>query len=521
MRKTMLKAICLITAALMLAAVIPLNVLAEPVRAVPAGYNEHDFNCVRSFLNATAEDGRSNGRVLSSNYDQWDPNTWGTKDGLPRFRWEQYDGELHLAYLDASGASCRLSGPLLISDCVRLAHIDCADNAIQIFHTENDPELTYLDYSNNSQILRSLDVSTSPKLEYCDCSNNGVQTVDMSSNPELTYLNCSGNMTQSLNVSNNHKLEYLGCAGAYAEEIDTSGCPLLRTLDAAGCYNVSEYDLSNNTLLEYVDLRNNFLTALDVSMLPELIELNVSGNYIEQLDVSHNPALKKLNCGGNSYLTALDVSNCPELMELVCESNEIGQLDVSHNPMLEVLICSRNPLTELDLSQNRLLYALECLYCELGTIDLRSNPELPLNYVRVSGSGTVGYSLLTGTEYDQGRPAFVNAFSTESNFVGWYDAAGELVSENGFMFFFDEASGGLTALFSDGQVPGPQPDLPGDVDGDGEVTVADALLALRASMGLVELNDEQQAAANVDGDEEITVADALLILRASMGLIEL
>ena len=40
-------------------------------------------------------------------------------------------------------------------------------------------------------------------------------------------------------------------------------------------------------------------------------------------------------------------------------------------------------------------------------------------------------------------------------------------------------------------------------------------------MGLVELNDEQQAAANVDGDEEITVADALLILRASMGLLEL
>lgn len=63
--------------------------------------------------------------------------------------------------------------------------------------------------------------------------------------------------------------------------------------------------------------------------------------------------------------------------------------------------------------------------------------------------------------------------------------------------------------------------LPGDVDGDGEVTVADALLALRASMGLVELDEAQQAAANVDGDEEITVADALLILRASMGLLEL
>ena len=40
-----------------------------------------------------------------------------------------------------------------------------------------------------------------------------------------------------------------------------------------------------------------------------------------------------------------------------------------------------------------------------------------------------------------------------------------------------------------GQAPA-QELIPGDVNGDGEVTVADALLALRASMGLIEMNNE-------------------------------
>lgn len=58
----------------------------------------------------------------------------------------------------------------------------------------------------------------------------------------------------------------------------------------------------------------------------------------------------------------------------------------------------------------------------------------------------------------------------------------------------------------------------GDVDGDGEVKAADARLALRASVGLENFNEEQKAAADVDGDGTIKAADARLILRASVGL---
>lgn len=58
----------------------------------------------------------------------------------------------------------------------------------------------------------------------------------------------------------------------------------------------------------------------------------------------------------------------------------------------------------------------------------------------------------------------------------------------------------------------------GDVDGDGFVKAADARLALRASVGLENLNETEKKAADADFDGVIKAADARLILRASVGL---
>lgn len=60
--------------------------------------------------------------------------------------------------------------------------------------------------------------------------------------------------------------------------------------------------------------------------------------------------------------------------------------------------------------------------------------------------------------------------------------------------------------------------VPGDVDGDAEIKASDARSALRASVGLDELNSWGAAAADVDGADSIKAADARNILRASVGL---
>lgn len=61
--------------------------------------------------------------------------------------------------------------------------------------------------------------------------------------------------------------------------------------------------------------------------------------------------------------------------------------------------------------------------------------------------------------------------------------------------------------------------IPGDADGDGAVTVADALSVLRLSMGLVDASGLNEAAADMDGDGSVSVADALLTLRKAIGII--
>ncbi len=68
-----------------------------------------------------------------------------------------------------------------------------------------------------------------------------------------------------------------------------------------------------------------------------------------------------------------------------------------------------------------------------------------------------------------------------------------------------------------------EPDKPtekgllGDVNGDGQVDSADALLILRDSTGLEEFDELQSSLGDVDSDGEITSADALAVLRFSVG----
>ena len=61
---------------------------------------------------------------------------------------------------------------------------------------------------------------------------------------------------------------------------------------------------------------------------------------------------------------------------------------------------------------------------------------------------------------------------------------------------------------------------PGDVDGDGSISSADARLALRRSVGLETYaeNSPEYSACDVDFDGNVSAADARLILRGSVGL---
>ena len=61
--------------------------------------------------------------------------------------------------------------------------------------------------------------------------------------------------------------------------------------------------------------------------------------------------------------------------------------------------------------------------------------------------------------------------------------------------------------------------LMGDANSDGHVDSSDALLALRKSLGMLNLGDAACFAADVNSDGTVNSSDALLILRYSLGII--
>ncbi|MGI6264487.1 MAG: FAD-dependent oxidoreductase [Acutalibacteraceae bacterium] len=107
---------------------------------------------------------------------------------------------------------------------------------------------------------------------------------------------------------------------------------------------------------------------------------------------------------------------------------------------------------------------------------------------------------------------------TGFTFAGWYaDAA----YTDPWDFAADAVSAD-TVLYAKWE-PEEEPPVPvilyGDVDDSGEITAADALMALQAATGKIALDDGQTLRADVDGAPGVTAADALLILQRATGKI--
>ena len=80
--------------------------------------------------------------------------------------------------------------------------------------------------------------------------------------------------------------------------------------------------------------------------------------------------------------------------------------------------------------------------------------------------------------------------------------------------FFDLASEG-----SEGEEPMP-PRASGDADGDGEITVLDALMVVRHAMGVALLDGQALGCCDVDGSGTVDMDDSLIILRSALGMLE-
>lgn len=103
---------------------------------------------------------------------------------------------------------------------------------------------------------------------------------------------------------------------------------------------------------------------------------------------------------------------------------------------------------------------------------------------------TVGYGMDAEAPADPVREGY--------DFIGWSGSFTGITANTVLVAQYEPASGILV----------------GDVDGDGIVTAADALLVMRYCSDLAELTPEQLEAADFNGNGVVELIDALLILRA-------
>jgi hypothetical protein len=164
--------------------------------------------------------------------------------------------------------------------------------------------------------------------------------------------------------------------------------------------------------------------------------------------------------------------------------------------------------------------------------------QVKLAWNASSGSGVSGYKIYYGARtgsYDKSVDAGSNTSVTVNNLSDGatyyfaakaYDASGQ---ESGFSNEVSSTTGTNAgtggATGSPGVVAGGSTG-DGDVNGDGMITVADALATLRIASGLDALTPTSTTHGDVaplsggkpTQDGRITVADALLILQKSVGL---
>lgn len=302
--------------------------------------------------------------------------------------------------------------------------------------------------------------------------------------------------------------------------ISVSNCPELSDLYAYQ-NELTSFEIDDSNKVWWLWLSDNRLTEIDLSPLnSHLNMLMIHNNRLSELDLSGMMYLENIGCSHNE-LTRLSLAGSEAL---VLWPNVI---DASYNRLTEIdfggisrpgdLIISGNPFTSLDFIDLDDFYHLECLDCPLTYLRFKSGGN---TYTLSSdGNGFVGTNFysITGDEHR------ILAYPKQGyDFDAWYDG-------NGAWVYFDEEQDipddelrdlFLTAVFEpNGEPVDPPQGGSGDVNGDGAVTLSDALLALRCALSLMNLTGEHFTAADYNGNGIVDINDALLILRRAMGLI--
>lgn len=363
------------------------------------------------------------------------------------------------------------------------------------------------------------------------------------------------------------------------KNLDITGCTGLIELEVARNSLTSIEGFNTCTNLQSISVGENFISELDVTNATKATELWCGINNISVLDLTNCTSLTKIGCSDNP-ISELDFSNCPNLFSADCRNMNLDEFDVC-GLNFQYLYCSGNNISSLDLSSCTSLLIADFIDNPMTTMDFNPIWHGAPVHIECSGNGyataMIKDTLDANNNWTFPVTLYADAMPGE-NFLHWEDiTTGEIVStnfqitlpqytaanyravfssstgENEHLVFFVDRDG--TMLSRQSVAHGGSAVLPeepslehytftgwaggdytnvtcdmvlvaqytlnmilGDVDYNGSVEVLDAVLSLRAAMGLISLSEEQALAADFDESHSLNVTDSVMILRAALQL---
>ena len=372
--------------------------------------------------------------------------------------------------------NARLATITGLGDCTALKTLYCYDNALTTLDGINNLNAIEVVYCSRNK-LTSLELSNKRNLTYLDCHVN----------PTMTYLKCTNNKLNTLDITGNTGLTELRCY--YNANLATitglADCKAITYLDCEDDKISDLYAIEDMTNLQTLLARNNQLSGtIDITSKSKLTYVRLSGNT----------SLTRINCYNNPLLTTLDVSNCTGMTILSAWNNKLTDLDVTNCTAMYELSCRSNQLESLSLSTCTALKSLYCYSNQLSELDLKKNTKLALLYCyrnKISGAkmDALIASLVTRQASSPGSFRVISS-SGENNVI-----TGSQVNTARKKYWIPMRYNGTEWVEIEASIPG-------DVNGDNEVNIAD----VNALIDLI-LKHQSTNVADVNGDGEVNIAD--------------
>lgn len=418
-----------------------------------------------------------------------------------------------------------------------ISELDCtSQNISSLKGIENFTYLGKLKCSSNS--ITSLDLSGNTYLTELRCYSNGMTSLNVNNCTRLTYLDCAPNNLTSLNLSNLSKLESLYC---YSNRLSSLSLPsssssalqtiycysnAFTSLSITGFPNLTYLDASNNTSLTTFYCNGNKLSTLRVTGCSALKDLRCYGsnNTFSTLDLTGSTGLTYLDCGPCPNLSSItNLSSCTGLKTLICYNTALTSLDVANLNNLESLNCYNNPnlYNISNLSSCTNLTSLDCHSCNLSSLavsNLNKLTALACNNNKLTSLNVQGCTALKSLWCYQnqitgsGMTTLVNSLPTRSS-----SSRGSLYA----VYNTNEGNSMTTAQITTAKNKYWTPlkfngnnwlemsaTVAGDVNGDGQVTIAD----VTALIDLLLVGSTPPAEADINGDGQATIADVTALI---------